>query len=679
MITLKNIDLSFQKTIFDNCSVEIQDGLFMTFDGKSGSGKTTLLKLIMGDIVPQSGQIIYDGKSLNQDGRDNYIFHHIAYVDQMASYYPNMTIKEHFDFYAHVYGIKDADMKKSLQSVYMDNIDIDQSPSVLSTGQRKRFLIALALFVDKEIIILDEPTASLDSKNVSIILELLKKCVEENHKTVICSTHDQSVIDISDQVYVIENGKIILKSDKQKETNKINKTMKSRNKISYYKYKKMNQKIFSLIIMIIQCISITVSSLMFSTFLSNSSSSIDEFETSNNTGLILTKVLDDRNSENNLFDEGYDFLSQEEMNEIRKIDGVEHVDEYYSLYFSLESLNIDIQEDGKTIKTIKNEFVSSENQILLNADFYIMSYYPYQNIKHNDKDLDGIYIDENFKNIFDGNLSSKSIVLKGRIPASMKLTKEDIIISEDTNENGVLDQNDKSLTYHNVPKYNIELSKSQDFSFQINDYLSEKEYNPIPTQQSIKTSQEICIYMPAKQVKELLEKNSDIQSPYQTREYIIYCDSQKKQEARIEIEKLNNLYQIKDQGNISYEMREFDIGQLSSQMIMTLIICFVLFIMTIVFHIYQTFNRKKEIDKLRCDGMYSYVYQYFIKDSYILMIVSLFISIIGLCIANNYYGKTFDTLMFIEIWLVTTIIMEILFYITDCITIKRLMKRSQIL
>ena len=676
MIALKDIHMSFQRTIFDNCSIDIQDGLFTTIDGKSGCGKTVLLKLIMGELVPQSGQILYDGQSFNQEERDHYIFHHIAYVDQVGSYYPNMTIKEHFDFYAQVYGIEDVDIEKWLQTVYMDKIDINQSPSVLSTGQRKRFLIALALFVDKEMIILDEPTASLDDESTQIILDLLKECVEEKHKTVICSTHDQSVIDISDQVYLIENEKILLKSDKHKDINKINKTQKSRNKVSYYKYKKMNQKIFSLIIIIIQCISITLSSLMFSTFLSNSSSSINEFETSNNTGLILTKLLDDRNIAGGMDSEGYDFISEEEINEIKKIDGVEHVDEYYCLSFLLGSYNIGIQEEGKEIKTIKNEFVDPDNQALLMADFYIMSYYPYQNIKHNGKNIDGIYISENFKYLFDGDLSGKSLVLKGSIPVSMKLSKEDIAISEDSNGDGILDKNDKALIYHNVPQYKIEFSEVQDFSFQISDYLFENEYNPIPTEQSLKSVQHMCIYMPVEQVKELLEKNSNKKSPYLTREYIIYCDSQKKEQARIEIENLNPLYKVKDQGNESYELRKFDISQLSSQMIMTMIICFILFMITIIFHIYQTLNRKKEIDKLRCDGLYSYVYQYFMKDSYIFMIVSLFVSIIGLWLANDYFGKTFDSFMFIEIWLISTIIMEVLFYIIDHITMKRLIKRS---
>lgn len=121
-----------------------------------------------------------------------------------------MSIKEHFQFYATLHKIEITQdlMMSTLALVHLDSININISPNKLSTGERKRFLLAIAILVGKNIIILDEPTASLDKKNIYLLIEILKE-LSTNGITFIIATHDQQIADVSHVVYRIENKKCV--------------------------------------------------------------------------------------------------------------------------------------------------------------------------------------------------------------------------------------------------------------------------------------------------------------------------------------------------------------------------------------------------------------------------------------------------------------------------------------
>ncbi|MCD8027271.1 MAG: ATP-binding cassette domain-containing protein [Erysipelotrichaceae bacterium] len=123
MVSLNNITLIFDKIIFDKVSLDVTLEHFISIDGESGSGKSTLIKMILGQNNNYEGEILYDGKVLDYKQKDKYIQNHIFYIDQMGSYFPNMTIKDHFKFYSELYHLDRYDINTYLHKDNLDHID----------------------------------------------------------------------------------------------------------------------------------------------------------------------------------------------------------------------------------------------------------------------------------------------------------------------------------------------------------------------------------------------------------------------------------------------------------------------------------------------------------------------------------------------------------------------------
>ena len=208
MLRLEHVSLSYDKPIFKNVDLHFPDTSLFCIHGKSGSGKTTLLNLLTFETPMQEGKIFYNEEEITENNKDDFLFYHVSYIDQDGQYLKNMTIYQHFEFYArlHHLSIDKELVKKYLDKVYLENIEIKKYPSYLSTGQRKRFLIALALMMKKDILILDEPTASLDTENKEKLIEVLKELSKD--VLVVCTTHDEMILEAASQVCKIENYQI---------------------------------------------------------------------------------------------------------------------------------------------------------------------------------------------------------------------------------------------------------------------------------------------------------------------------------------------------------------------------------------------------------------------------------------------------------------------------------------
>ena len=194
--------------------LNIERGEFSAIVGPSGSGKTTLLNIIGGLDRPSDGTIEVGGKDIstlsdNQliDFRKNYI----GFVFQAYNLIPVFTAKENIEFVMLLQKKskvdRDARVSELLSAVGMTD-KIDKRPSELSGGQQQRVAVARALASKPAFILADEPTANLDSKSTSDLLDIMAKLNQEQHVTFVFSTHDQRVIDRARRVITLDDGVI---------------------------------------------------------------------------------------------------------------------------------------------------------------------------------------------------------------------------------------------------------------------------------------------------------------------------------------------------------------------------------------------------------------------------------------------------------------------------------------
>lgn len=193
----------------------IQKGEFTAIVGPSGSGKTTLLNIIGGLDQASSGVVIVDGVDITQISDNKLIDFRkekIGFVFQAYNLIPVLTAAENVEFIMLLQGIsKDKRQKRVVELLKSVGIEdqADKRPSKLSGGQQQRVAVARALASKPSFVLADEPTANLDSKSTTQLLDIMAKLNQEEGMTFIFSTHDQRVIDRAKRVVTLEDGMII--------------------------------------------------------------------------------------------------------------------------------------------------------------------------------------------------------------------------------------------------------------------------------------------------------------------------------------------------------------------------------------------------------------------------------------------------------------------------------------
>jgi putative ABC transport system ATP-binding protein len=198
----------------DGVVLDIRRGEYVSIMGPSGSGKSTLFNMIGGLDRPTQGTVFIDEVDMAQLGAGELAFlrcRRIGYIFQSFNLIPVMTALENVTLPMIFAGVStdDAQTKgaKLLEKVGLGD-RLHHKPSELSGGQQQRVAIARALANDPGIILADEPTGNLDLKTGKEIIVLLKQMNKEQGVTVISATHDLKMIDVSDRVVWIRDGKI---------------------------------------------------------------------------------------------------------------------------------------------------------------------------------------------------------------------------------------------------------------------------------------------------------------------------------------------------------------------------------------------------------------------------------------------------------------------------------------
>jgi len=201
-------------------SLSFQEGEFVAIVGPSGCGKTTLLNMLGGLDAPTSGAVIIDGvdiSTLSSRKMIDFRMNNIGFVFQAYNLIPVLTAKENAEFIMNLQKKPKAEREARIAELFKA-IGIEGKenirPSRLSGGQQQRVAVARALASKPKFILADEPTANLDSKATTELLDIMRKLNEEEKITFIFATHDQRVIDRAKRVVYLDDGKVT--SDKIK-------------------------------------------------------------------------------------------------------------------------------------------------------------------------------------------------------------------------------------------------------------------------------------------------------------------------------------------------------------------------------------------------------------------------------------------------------------------------------
>ncbi|WP_326512620.1 ABC transporter ATP-binding protein [Clostridium intestinale] len=217
-LQLNNISKSYQdgeqqNNILKNVSLEVKPGQFIAIIGPSGSGKSTFLSISGALLSPTDGSVVVGGeKLLNKQNKKLVKIRRekIGFIFQSHHLLPYLTAKEQLTL------VLDMNKKNGKPKMNADDMlnDLGLSecsnkyPAKMSGGEKQRVAIARAFMNNPDVILADEPTASLDGVRGRQVVELIKKEVKKHNKAAIMVTHDERVLDLVDVVYRLENSQL---------------------------------------------------------------------------------------------------------------------------------------------------------------------------------------------------------------------------------------------------------------------------------------------------------------------------------------------------------------------------------------------------------------------------------------------------------------------------------------
>ena len=198
--------------VLRDVTATIHDGEFVAIMGPSGSGKTTLLNCIATVLKPTSGKIILHGNDISNfhgEALSDYRGKEIGYLFQEFELLDNLTAEENITLPLALHGVTAKKAKsdiRSLAAMFDITEVLDKFPSQMSGGQKQRVAAARALISNPDIVLADEPTGALDSKNSKILMDKLSAINREQHKTIMMVTHDANAASYCSRILFIQDG-----------------------------------------------------------------------------------------------------------------------------------------------------------------------------------------------------------------------------------------------------------------------------------------------------------------------------------------------------------------------------------------------------------------------------------------------------------------------------------------
>jgi phospholipid/cholesterol/gamma-HCH transport system ATP-binding protein len=214
MIEVIDLHKSFEgKTVLKEIHATFENGITNLIIGQSGSGKTVLMKCIVGLLVPESGEILYDNRNflaMNKNAQKG-LRREMGMIFQSAALFDSMTVFENVMFPLNMFStdtVRDR-MKRAMSC--LDRVNLtdakDKYPGEISGGMQKRVAIARAITLNPQYLFCDEPNSGLDPKTALVIDKLIQDITKEYNMTTIINTHDMnSVMGIGEKIIFIHEG-----------------------------------------------------------------------------------------------------------------------------------------------------------------------------------------------------------------------------------------------------------------------------------------------------------------------------------------------------------------------------------------------------------------------------------------------------------------------------------------
>ncbi len=659
MIEMKHLDIRFDnQIIFKNANFKTCPGKITGIIGKSGCGKTTFLKALIYQYSNQTLSI--DKQTITEKNKEDYLLNCVSYIDQFGTFFENMKIREHFKFISQLksQGFDQDKMLEVLHLVGLDNIDLSYFPSSLSIGQRKRFLIALAMFKDASIIIIDEPTASLDQENKEIILNLLQNLKKDN-KYIIITTHDDFLIEHLDIVYEIENKQLYCHQEiKEVQQDLKIENIKHKRIKKYFFYKNQRQWFQFILVMLLGFIMTVSISINISDSILQENQLADGIERANKAEVYTGKVNDAF-----LGNDGYYIANQEDNldisdDELAQMKAIKHVKGVYPF---------DVFDTINQMQNVTTTSVYCEED-KVNFDYFksgsplVAPYYSFQNIKVNGKKLKGNAISQSLANKLGIDKDEKNF----KISVEVYIPVQQYSYQGEMNESGLKAEMSQVLT--KKVKLDLEVDHIISVDDYYNEFLSagytilipEKSFYSLLNQYNNQTPDSLL------DAKEL---NATI-TPYHSKNYVIEVDRiSNLKTVEKEITKISKNLVTYDQYNSVIDTTDVYKEERKGRYIYMIMVVLVAIVLYAMVQINALDDRKNEVKLLKLYGLNDKnVHSLINENGFVQLLLSLALGIPGFFIARkmvffavNDQSLIISLLLFFSIQIAVSIIIYILY------------------
>ena len=373
MLTVKSLTIAYDKrTIFENVNVEFKRGTITVIQGKSGSGKSSFLNVLGLMQTASNYEYTFDNtvvSKFNDTERANFRLHNIGFVFQQSNLIQELTAKENLIVPMSITDQGNSIYDKADELIkYVGLEEVKNSyPGSLSGGEEQRLAIARAIANDADIILADEPTASLDADNSRIVLELFSKLAHELNKIVILVSHSEFVPKYADVICEIKDKNLVVTKsndieNKAKTDTAVDKTAKKRNVfrfIRYYTKKRSGDKILNRVFIAVTAL-VAAAAILSTNFGANFAAEQENIikSVADRSILVVNNSLGFSGKAGQVDYEDALAIQPEDIAQIESLANVEKVYQWYS--FLSDGVDLDNQTALANVKIMNGSTVIAE-------------------------------------------------------------------------------------------------------------------------------------------------------------------------------------------------------------------------------------------------------------------------------------------------------------------------------